>query len=54
LVDHKSEEAIFYLYDLTLFDVVFGRAADQWFEEAKERHTNLNAIIYGNIIYAQW
>ncbi|KAL0008103.1 hypothetical protein SO802_009605 [Lithocarpus litseifolius] len=25
---------------------------DNWFKEAKERHTTLNAIIYGNIIYA--
>ncbi|KAK3003001.1 hypothetical protein RJ639_017900 [Escallonia herrerae] len=29
-------------------------AADQWFKEAKERETTLNAIIYGNIIYAHW
>lgn len=30
----------------------FGRAANYWFEEAKERHTPLNVIIYGNIAYA--
>lgn len=32
----------------------FQRAADHWFKEAKERHTTLNAIIYGNIVYAHW
>jgi len=31
-----------------------GRAAEQWFKEAKERHPTLNAIIYGSIIYANW
>ncbi|KAF4354084.1 hypothetical protein F8388_002484 [Cannabis sativa] len=29
-------------------------AAEYWFKEAKETHTTLNAIIYGNIIYANW
>ena len=29
-------------------------AIDYWFEEAKERHTPLNAIIYGNTAYAHW
>ncbi|KAM7465861.1 hypothetical protein LguiB_013423 [Lonicera macranthoides] len=29
-------------------------AADQWFKEAKERQPTLNAIIYGNLIYAHW
>ena len=37
-----------------IFFCHFGRAADHWFKEAKERHTTLNAIIYGNIIYAHW
>ncbi|GKD70108.1 pentatricopeptide repeat-containing protein, partial [Tanacetum coccineum] len=27
-------------------------AADKWFKEAKETQTTMNAIIYGNIIYA--
>lgn len=31
-----------------------GRAAEFWFKKAKERHATLNAIIYGNIIYAHW
>lgn len=34
--------------------VVFGRAADQWFDEAKRIHKSLNASIYGKIIYAHW
>lgn len=47
------------LTDLQLLLLLFsfvtsGRAAEFWFKEAKERLETLNAIIYGNIIYANW
>lgn len=42
-----------YLGDNTIW-CCFGSAADHWFKEAKERLPSLNAVIYGNIIYAHW
>ncbi|CAA2989489.1 pentatricopeptide repeat-containing At5g04810, chloroplastic [Olea europaea subsp. europaea] len=36
------------------FFAISGIAAELWFKEAKEKLTSLNAIIYGNKIYANW
>lgn len=47
------------ILQLTLLPTIYiffasWRAAEFWFKEARERHETLNAIIYGNIIYANW
>lgn len=45
-----------YILALILANAIsyFGRSADNFFIEAKQKLASLNAIIYSNIIYAHW